>query len=203
MRRFARLKRFQRSETGSMSVEAVLIFPILLWAFAAMFIYWDAFKAQNLNLKASYTVADLVSREVVPITPEYVGGLNDIYTFLVRRFEGNDLRVSVVNYVTNPADPTGDPVLELEFSQATGSMLKHTDAEPFGTTLPTLTLGDQLIVVETEMTWSPPINFELEWIGLSTRKFANFVVASPRRNENVCWDGDANRVCDKDETGSS
>jgi hypothetical protein len=28
-----------------------------------MFVFWDAFKTQNVNLKATYTIADMISRE--------------------------------------------------------------------------------------------------------------------------------------------
>ena len=87
-----RLRRFAAAESGALSVEAVIIFPILLWAFIAMFVFWDAFKAQNINLKATYTVADLISREDDPIDAAYVDGMNDVYEFLIARDDGNDLR---------------------------------------------------------------------------------------------------------------
>ena len=42
-----RLARFSSDQTGSTTVEAVLILPLLLWAYVAMFVYFDAFKIQN------------------------------------------------------------------------------------------------------------------------------------------------------------
>ena len=51
---FSRLKAFGRNDAGSVSVEAVIMFPILLWAFAAMFVFWDAFKMQNILINFFY-----------------------------------------------------------------------------------------------------------------------------------------------------
>lgn len=192
----SRLKQFRRSETGSMSVEAVIIFPLLLWGYAAMFIYWDAFKAQNLNLKATYTVADLVSREVLPITPTYIDGMNDIYGFLIRRNEGNDMRVTVVRFVESAAGPEAPPDMELRWSDGTGSYAPYTNLSAIQDDLPTLMIGDELIVVETQMWWSPPINFSLESVGLSRRQFSNMVFTSPRFTPQVQWDGDEDGVAD-------
>lgn len=196
---FSRLKGFQKSELGNMSVETVLVFPMLLWAYAAMFIYWDAFKAQNVNLKATYTIADMVSRRYGPVNPQYVDGLNDIYSFLIRQPAGNNLRVSVVRFVTDPSDPEGDPILELRWSDATGTMVAHVDETPFDGSVPLLSLGDELIVVETEMTWEPPLNFDLGFVGLTTQQFGNFVATSPRYREWICWDGNSNDECDIEE----
>ncbi len=198
----SRLARFRRSERGSMSVEAVLIFPILLWAYAAMFIYWDAYKTKNLNLKATYTLADLISRERWPITENFVDGMNEVYEFLIRRNEGNDIRVSIVTYVEHPINPALDPILELNCSIATGSLSEYADAEPFANNLPSLTLGDQLIVVETQMTWSPPFSFGLERVGLDTQPFGDFIFTTKRFPGRLCCDLNANDDCDEDEVAT-
>lgn len=190
------LRRFRRSEKGSLSVEAVLIFPILLWAYAALFIYWDAFKTQNLNLKAAYTVADLLSRQSQPITPSFVDGMNTIYAFLIRKNTSNDIRVSVVRFVEDPADPDGPPLMGLAWSEATGTYSGHSTIEPLKDKLPMMPEGDELIVVETRMTWEPPINFSLEYVGLSTRDFTNLVFTSRRSVGVTCWDADGDRSCD-------
>ena len=174
------LKRFAGSERGSMSVEAVLIFPLLLWGLAALFIYWDAFKAQNLNLKATYTIADLISRQSLDIPESYINGMNSVYGFLIREGDGNDIRVSVIRFVENPADPGGDPIMELQWSEATGTVACHDDETFFLDKLPLMQFGEELIVVETRMTWNPPIEFGLGYIGLDTQDFSNMVFTTTR-----------------------
>jgi len=185
------IRRFLKREDGGLSVETVLVFPLLLWAYAAMFIYWDAYKAQNVNLKATYTIADMISREALPITPGYIDGMNDVYQFLIRSNEGNDVRISIVEFNTDPADPTGtNAIMNLRWSQATGSYAPHSDLSYLGTKIPALPVGGELIVVETRMTWSPPFNFSLEPVGLDTRDMGNLVFTSPRFAPRIRWDGD-------------
>ena len=186
----ARLRAFRTRETGGVSVEAVIIFPLLLWAYAAMFIYWDAFKAQNVNLKATYTIADMISRESVLITPEYIDGMNNLYTFLIRAGEGNDVRVSVVEFVSDPNFPDAPATMNLRWSHATGEYKGHNDVSPIESELPLLPGGSELIVVETRMTWSPPFNFKLEPVGLDTRDMVNLVFTSPRFVPAIRWDAD-------------
>ncbi|MEL6169286.1 MAG: hypothetical protein AAFR35_11380 [Pseudomonadota bacterium] len=189
--RFA-LARFRHSEKGTLSVEAVMVFPMLLWAYAAMFIYWDAFKAQNINLKATYTVADLISREVLPITDTYIDGMNEVYEFLIRREDGNNLRVTTVSMAIDPASDPADPDVEhrLCWSRATGDMAPIDDIGLLTNRLPIMAPGDTLIVVETEMTWTPPFNFVLWDTGLSEAEYTNLVFTSPRFAATVHVDSD-------------
>ena len=181
---------FLRDERASVSVETVIIFPILLWAYAAMFIYWDAYKAQNVNLKATYTIADMISRESVPITPTYVDGMNSVYGALIRRNQGNDVRVSVVEFNADPSDPTLPAVQRLRWSDATGAMQPLVDLNGIGSQLPAMPVGAELIVVETRMTWSPPFNFTLEPVGLDTRDMTQLVFTSPRFVPETRYDSD-------------
>jgi hypothetical protein len=190
------LSRFRASEQGSLSVEAILIFPILLWAYGAMFIYWDAFKAQNVNLKATYTVADFISREVDPITPTDIAGLSDVFAYLIRSNEGNDLRVTVVGYIVDPADPTGDPIMDFRWSHAVGAYTEHTDLTEIADDLPLLTVGDELIYVESRMWWDPPLNFDVNFIGLTRRQMSNTVFMAPRFTPQVTWDGNEDGEAD-------
>lgn len=194
----SKLSGFFREERGGVSVETVIIFPILLWAYAAMFIYWDAFKAQNINLKATYTIADMISREDALFDPDYIDGANDLYTYLVRRTDGNDVRVSVVAFDTDTFDPTADPTMRLRWSHATGDYEGHVNMEPLEDNLPLMPGGSELIVVETRVTWSPPFNFTLQPIGLETRDMVNLVFTSPRFGGSVRWDGDGDGEPDDD-----
>jgi Flp pilus assembly protein TadG len=190
-------KRFLSQEAGGLSVETVIIFPLLLWAYAAMFIFWDAYKAQNVNLKATYTVADMISRAEAPMTPDYLDGANDVYQFLVRSQDGNDTRVSVVEYNTDPSDPTGvNSIMRLRWSYATGTHTRHADIVPLANRIPSLPVGSELIVVETTMTWIPPFNFSLIPTGLDTRQMQNLVFTSPRFVGRVRYDIDGDDVED-------
>ncbi len=174
----SRIQAFTQREDGSLSVEAVLVFPILLWAYAAMFIYWDAFKSQNINLKATYTIADMISREDQPIDNAYMDGMNTVYEYLIRSDLGNDIRVTVVGMGLEDDGVT--PEHECRWSYATGDMQPYTDLNGIIEHLPLMAVGDELIVVQSQMDWEPPINFTLEEVGLGATEFTNLVFTSPR-----------------------
>ncbi len=191
------IRRFLRSEQGGLSVETVLIFPLLLWAYAALFIYWDAYKAQNINLKATYTIADMVSREQVAIIPGYVDGSNDAYRYLIRSNDGNDTRVSIVEFNTSdPANPNAPAVMRLRWSYATGAAQPHVDLSVLGNQLPMMPIGAELIVVETTMHWKPPFSFTLIPTGVDARDMDNFVFMSPRFVARVRFDVDNDGTAD-------
>lgn len=168
------LKHFQRDETGALSVETVVVFPILLWALGATFVFWDAYKTRNINLKATYTVADMISREVDAITPAYVDGMNDVFRFLTSGDHDNDLRVTVVKM--GLAEDGETPQYKLVWSHSTDAAMPPVDdITTIEAKLPMLAIGDQLIVVESKMYWEPIFR-----IGLDARQLNQFVFASPR-----------------------
>ena len=91
------IKRF-REEKGSFSVEAILMFPILVWAFMGMYVFFEGLRESNINLKATYTISDLLSRETNLIDQNYLNGMNDIYAWLSRSSQPVQMRVTVVRY---------------------------------------------------------------------------------------------------------
>ena len=59
-----RASEWRRAESGSISVEAVLMFPILLWGYIGMYVFFEGLRENNINLKAAYTIGDLLSADV-------------------------------------------------------------------------------------------------------------------------------------------
>jgi hypothetical protein len=176
------LHAFRRDERGSFTVEAVVIFPLLVWAYTAMFVFWDAYKAENLAMKGAYTIADMISREVQPIDADYVEGLNSIFGFLSGLDPTNEIRVSVVRMVSGPG---GVPELSLRWSYGTSSELPAlTDIAVIEDRVPILALGDELIVIEAIVGWEPAFN-----TGLPARDLYEMVITKPRYAPQVLWDG--------------
>ena len=54
----ARLAAFGRDEAGTVVAEAVIILPLFIWAYIALFAYWDSFRSLNTVQKAAFTVSD-------------------------------------------------------------------------------------------------------------------------------------------------
>lgn len=171
-----RLRAFRNDLRGSLSVEAVLIFPLLMWAYAAMFVYFDAFRAQNTNLKAAYTISDMVSRETNGVSANYIEGLNTVFDYLTKSTEPTWVRVTIVYCDQDCYDPAR--VLKKDWSYATDGKPKLTDADVQGSydsKIPILPLGERLIMVETFVDYQPAFN-----VGLDGFTFENFVATRPR-----------------------
>lgn len=179
------IRRWLRAETGAVSVEAVIMFPLLLWAYGAMFVFFDAFKAQNLNVKAAYTIADTISREPDPIDRNYIDGLNTIYGFLIdpRNFRGVNQDI-VISVVSNRLNASGEEELQLDWSCATGVLLPHEDLNLIADQIPIMAVDDQVILVQARMDWEPPLNF-----GLRSAERRNSAVARPRFVPQIQFDG--------------
>lgn len=174
----ARMKRFARRDDGIVSIEAVLILPLLLWAYLGLFVLVDAFQAKSVNIKAAATIGDLLSRETNPINANYINGLNGVLDFLVNSNHPTEMRVSVVRY-----DALADRHI-LVWSHGTGNKLALTEAtltqiEPH---IPAIHDAGTVIVVETWMAYEPFLD-----IAVKPMFFENVVVTSPRFAPQLKW----------------
>lgn len=179
MRKFG----FARDEEGGLSIEAVFALPMLVWAITATFVFWDAFKTMNISQKATYTVADMLSREVAPINDNYMTSMHEIYDFLSGDAGANAIRVSVVTLTTNTTTNTDE--LQLVWSEGV-NVPGYNDLAIIQDRLPSLSLGEQIIVVETEQEWAPAFA-----VGLASYRFREVALARPRFAPQLVWDNSA------------
>ena len=179
--------RFASNEEGSLSVEAVFALPMLVWAITATFVFWDAFKTMNVSQKATYTVADMLSREVDPIDADYMTSMHEIYDFLAGESGDNAIRVSVVTFTTNTTTNTDE--LQLVWSEGV-NILGYADLAVIQDRLPSMALGEQVIVVESEQEWAPAFA-----VGLASYRFREVALARPRFAPQMCWDDGSGPTC--------
>lgn len=171
---------FGRRADGSLSVEAVLMFPLLAWAYLGMYFFFDAYRQQNINLKAAYTVSDMLSREVDPVNTNYITGLNTVLDFLTQSADPTQIRVSVVYY-----DEDTDRHI-LVWSRGTRGKLDLTQEQindELSARIPIMADKDTAILVETWAYYVPSVN-----IGLPEVTFDNFIVTSPRFAPQLCFE---------------
>ncbi len=190
MKRLKSLLRFWRREDGVLSTEAAMIMPMLLFAYAGLFTIFDAFRVQNLNVRGSYTISDMLSRENQNcIDSEYLSGLNNILSVLTQSQYPTILRLSIISYDADAEEFTlewsqvdrgGDDIMPL--TQAT--LASKEDQ------IPIMADTDIAIVVETWSGFVPMMDF-----GLDAFYFENFVVTRPRFVNQMLWD-DGNPICD-------
>ncbi|WP_413870599.1 pilus assembly protein [Albidovulum sp.] len=170
-----------RDSRGSMPVEGLIAATWLIWWYVASFQFFDAYRQKNINLKAAYTIADMVSR-VQPddaVDSGYIDGLNTLFDYLTFSRRATWIRVSSV--IWDPADNR----YEIAWSYATGPVGGQTDAtiQNDAYRLPVMPAGDSVIVVETNMAYEPIFN-----IGLNAQWYRTFIATRPRFSSCVKYD---------------
>lgn len=187
----AAMRRFMRSEEGSISVEAMLILPILVWCYLGTFVFFDAFRSQSTNLKAAYTIGDTLSRETEYITPSYMDSLSALQTFLVDEDNGMArLRVSVYRFQES------DNTYRVNWSRTRGGGLQLTDTmlADLRSNLPRMLNAEIAILVETWVGYHPTYS-----VGLQDFTFTDLVVTRPRFAGQLCANitngTDLTRIC--------
>lgn len=176
-RRF--LIHFMKDGAGSVAVEAVLILPFLLWAFLATFVYFDAFRQSSINLRAAYTIGDMLSRETAAVDSSYVTSLQSLFSFLSKGDSDPAVRVSVAMWDAE------DNAYKLDWSAARGGRpsLTEESVNAMRDRLPNLPDNERVIVVETWSTYKPLFN-----VGLKQDELYNMVFTSPRFAPQLVWE---------------
>lgn len=173
------LRGFARRSDGTLSVEAILMFPLLAWAYIGMYFFFDAYRQQNINLKAAYTVSDMLSREVDVIDWPDIEGLNRVLDFLTASAQPTQLRVSVVYY-----DQDTDRHI-LVWSKGTRGQLDLTQTQietNYRDEFPIMADSDTAIMVETWAYYEPSVD-----IGLRDVTFDNIIITRPRFAPQLCY----------------
>lgn len=177
-----RLNRFRRDEEGSIIAETVIMFPTLIAAVLATFVFFDAFRNQAINLKANYTIADSISRQDRPITNNYMINMWNLHRFLTDSSSLTQLRISVISYDEDDDEHT------IVWSRTKGGGSSYDD-EPISriglskSEIPVIPNNEILIVVQTSVDYEP--NFS---IGLDGFTFENTTYTRPRFvPTNVCY----------------
>lgn len=166
------LRRFLREDRGSVVAEGVIVLPVLLWAYLALFTYWDAFRSLNTVQKASYTVSDMVSRENLGISTAYVDGLDRMMEYLVDDGQNVSMRLTSVTWsATNNR-------FEVHWSRSPGNAmipLTTTTLQPLASKIPNMAAGDYVVILEVSVPYAPTFS-----IGMNDMNFEEFIVTRPR-----------------------
>ena len=175
------LARFGRDETGVLMAEAVLVLPFMLWSYLALFVYWDSYRSVNTVQKAAYTISDMISREMVPVTENYINGMDTILEYLIDADQDAKLRVSSIRWseLNNR--------YEVMWSRSPGNaMIRLTTATVAGiaSKLPNLADGDYVVLVEVDVNYHAAFN-----VGINDQSLKQFIVTRPRFVMPVCLVG--------------
>ncbi len=179
---FLRLRRFLRDESGAMSIELLLVFPLLVFVLMGSVVFFEGFRARANSVKATYTIADSLSREDdAPITPEFLDNLYRLYGGLLPKERPETMRVSVVRYDDNLDK------YEVRWSEVRGTGPRMTDAmlQPAAIQndlLPRMVHNERGIIVETVSLYSPAFG-----VGIRPLSIRNTMILRPRFDRTLCW----------------
>ena len=183
MKRFVKpiLKAFRRDTDGSVSIETAFYLPALLLVFAAIYTYFDAFKQESANLKAAYTISDLISRETNAVNNDYIDSMHALTEVLIRAGTTISLRISVIRWDQD------DDRYYVDWSVNRGTQfLSWTDAtiSNVESRLPTMPDQERVILVETKNAVDAAFK-----IGLPDMNIYNFVFTRPRFAPQIVFEG--------------
>lgn len=172
------LRRFGRDETGTLMAESVLVLPFMLWSYLALFVYWDSYRSVNVVQKAAYTVSDMISREMIPVSEGYIVGMKSILEYLIDADQDAKLRVSSITWsqLNNR--------YQVDWSRSPGGGMAQLTTGTVGSIasrLPTMADGDYVVLVEVVVGYKASFN-----VGIGDQNLSQFIVTRPRFVPKVC-----------------
>lgn len=160
-------------QRGSISIEFMIVTPLLLFLTTGGIAFWDAFHSNSQTAKIAYAVSDIMSRH------DFVDNTDMTYLYSVQDkmmpadLDQRSLRISSIcfeddqhrvlwSYSAGSSGPvTPDPLVD--------------DQIPVGI-LPAMSPQDSVILTEVKARWQP---YFLN-VGLGTKKWSSVLVSRPR-----------------------
>lgn len=178
---FRPFHRFIRDDRGSVLVEALMVLPVLIWAHAALFVYWDAYRTINDMQKATYSISDLISRNQTTVNAAYLDGMRTTLNYLLQEDVPAGMRTTSFRW--DEADSRYE-VIWSKSSDFEAPALTDSSIAALANRLPVMSDGDSAILVETSLPYRPPLNF-----GINAQVMHQFIVTRPRFLPRICYDG--------------
>ena len=148
-----------------MSIELVLVVPLLVWALLSTFVYFDVFRVEANSNRASLTLAEMFSRETTPITSEFLNSAREVLRTLTFEESSPDYRVTVYRY-----RPSDDSYLRV-WSRHRGldQTLRNEDLALLQSEnkLPKMNSIDHAILIETRIEYDAPFSIGLSRLSQS------------------------------------
>lgn len=184
------IKSFLSQDEGSLTVEAVLVLPLLFIVFMSTFTYFDVFRAKSLALKGNYAVSDMMSRDDNNVTPQELKGLGNLHRYLTNSSTKSWIRATVV-WCHKMCDAKNQSKRKLRVLWSRGFnqpvRLKTADVRArYNDIFPKMYNGEYLLLVESSATYTPP--FAGAWTGIFPHEIVDRVVTKPRDGPKICFD---------------
>ncbi|MBL4806238.1 MAG: hypothetical protein JKY31_03005 [Rhodobacteraceae bacterium] len=170
-------KKARNDEKGTVTVEFIIMFPLLFTWMIGSLVYFDAFRERNNASKAASSVADIISRTDV----QNVASVSQLALLQERLLPGiqgtKSLRVSSIQRVTE------DSFIVLWSYSPTGSDALLAVDIPINI-LPLMTDNETVILTETAVPFVPLSGLA----GIAAQTYINKIAIRPRYVSAIAWD---------------
>lgn len=186
------LRRFLRDPRGTVAVETVIIAPFMIMGLIYSYEYFDMYRAQSVRDKATYTMADILSRETAVVDDTYIDSAKSLFDSITDDRSPNDLRITVVRYHFDEGNGTDEFELRWSETRGSGGLLPLTadDVRDAQDVFPVMVNGQDLIFVENFATYQPVVtNGITEDVPINTRMFMTLRFASQLCFVGTCTPG--------------
>ncbi len=163
------LNRFREDDQATMTVEFILILPVLMLWFIGSIVFFDAFDARAAAARTAHNIADIMSRQTDAIDDAYIDDLLLLQSRMLPREPAGELTVSAL--IRNAT--TGDMEVAWSYSTAGDPVV---DADLAALTLPPMVLGETVLLVDSYVPFIPIADM----VGIVAQTWTNRVVISPR-----------------------
>ncbi|MDZ7709340.1 MAG: TadE/TadG family type IV pilus assembly protein [Roseovarius sp.] len=179
-------RRLRRDERGTVAVETVIIAPLLILGLFFSYEAYGMLRQQSLREKATYTAADILSRETAIVTDTYIDNVKRVFDMMAGT-DDTQVRISVVRYRNDPDQ--GIDEFDLRWSEVRGSgpldPLTDAGVRSAHDIFPIMDDGEEIIYVESRGRFASPVTTGVfPDILLETRMFM-----IPRFAPQVCFTG--------------
>lgn len=174
-----------QDSSGSITVEFVIWFPLLMFWLLGTIVFFDAFKARSNLSNANSIIADIVSRDG-EIDLDKVISYRNLQTAMLPRTTGNGLRISSIQFAIDPLIPSDTGSYTVEWSAVSGAATEVlVDEEIDIASLPNMFDGEILLFIESSVPFVPLTTY----LGITFQTLRNEIAISPRYTGDVKWVG--------------
>lgn len=173
------LQRYWSDERGASALETVILTPVLIWLYVGSFVFFDAFRTYNSSVKATYAVADILSRQQRTVLFTDIEGYAYVFENLVRNNGDARMRVTQIMYTA----ATDSLSVDCSFATNGEARLFTADLPNLEGLLPEMVNAERLILVETFVPYRTAFD-----VGIDLITFRNFTFTRPRFAGQVAFD---------------
>jgi len=174
--------RFRKDDNGSAAVELTFMVPALALITFSMIVFFSAFRAQTHATRTATVVTDMISREIAPVTPAFLQGVEGLMKTMVHSDETPEFRVTAFTYDAE------EETYAVAWSKHNGlGSLDDGSLNAVADQLPVLRDGQRALLVQTAIDYTPALD-----VGIGSQRFENFNVTAPRFVPQLCYMSDPN-----------